>query len=151
MFTKEFVIELSALQEKNKKAIEALKLLKSLNIINRAVEDELNNIKSRAFVKDMFTTNYILSFLPEEVLQIVGFSREFVSTCTTYSCNERVVLDTSLLIGMGLYRVSIVFDYEHRCCYLKNDRIEENLLKELTKYIEVAPEEFNHYIEYSLD
>ena len=151
MFTKEFVIELCEIQNRNKKAIEALRLLKSLNIINRAVEEELNVIRSIAFIKDSMAVNYILSFIPEELLEIIGFERTNVSSVLTNSSNERVTLDTELLIYGKNSQLNIVFDYKNKCCYLKDASIDEFLLSTYTNYIKVAPKGFNRYIEYSLD
>ena len=151
MFTKEFVIELCEIQNRNKKAIEALHLLKSLNIINRAVEEELSVIKSIAFIKDAMAVNYILSFIPEELLEIIGFERTCVSSVLTNSSNERVTLDTELLIYGKNSQLNIVFDYKNQCCYLKDASIDEFFLSTYTNYIKVAPKGFNHYIEYSLD
>lgn len=144
MFTDEFIIKACEYARKKDLASNAKEALLNLGINNKGVITDLDNVVAAADSNNLLAVNYMLSFVPKEVLQVI----EFISAYGAYTMfKSNQALQTVIVLHGVNGDLLLKFDNTNKCLYIDAySSTSAWLYSEVSKYIGKDPGRFNTWI-----
>lgn len=147
MFTDEFIIKACEYSSKETSIRIARHDLRKLGINNKEVTQELNNIEAAAIAYNMLAVNYMYSFVPEELRQLLKVIKVTGAYATSYSSDNRFSLHASIRLHLESGVLDLFFDNTNKCLYTNsffNER--SDFYREISIHINPVPDKFNCWI-----
>ena len=144
MFTEEFIIKACEHARKKDLANSAKEALLNLGINNKGVTTDLNNVVAAADAYNMLAVNYMLSFVPKEILTAIKFQSAY-GAFTIYK--NIMGLHAVIILRGEDTDLRLKFDNDDKCLYtdlLTNKH--DKLYALVSQYISKSPIEFSSWI-----
>lgn len=147
MFTDEFIIKACEYTSKETSIRNTRHDLRKLGINNKEVTQELDNIEAAAIAYNMLAVNYMYSFVPEELRQLLKVIKVTGAYATSFSSNNRFSLHASIRLHLENGVLDLLFDNTNKCLYTNgffSNR--DEYFEEISKHIKPEPKGFNNWI-----
>lgn len=146
MFTEEFIIKACEYHDREETAGRARSALARLGINNAGVKQELDTISAAAKTYNMIAVNYIYSFVPKEVIDLIGVTKVTGAFATSLD-GKRFSLNTTISLYTDKDRLDLAFDYENKCLYTNGFfSSRDKYFEEISKHIKPEPKGFSAWI-----
>jgi len=132
MLTKNYLEELNRLNNKAKKAKTALRMLNSLEIENKEVENILIEIIKDYNVSHQIVLDYFFSFLPKELVSKLDIKNTYGANITDIT--GTIAFNTELILQLESGNIRLKFDNEKKCLYHQS-WMDNDYPKLLDKYL----------------
>lgn len=147
MFTDEFIIKACEYTSKARSAMDARNELRKLGINNKEVNQELDNIVAASDAHNILAVNYIYSFVPEDLRQLLEVIKVTGAFATSYSSNNRFSMSTSIRLHLKTGVLDLLFDNTNKCLYTNEFfSNSDKYFEEISKYIKPNPKGFYSWI-----